>query len=85
MSYGVALRNGITLNLGGIVALFLGYGSDEDQGHLLTEGGDNLVQENGGLLLLSGFGPDQAQNSVLAENDDNLVQEDNGLLLLEFT
>jgi hypothetical protein len=52
MSYGVALRNSVALGLGGIVALFSGYGPDQGQYNLETENGDNLVQEDGGFLLL---------------------------------
>ena len=52
MSFGVALRNSIALGLGGIIALFSGYGPDQAQGNLETEDGDNLVQEDGGLILL---------------------------------
>jgi hypothetical protein len=52
MSYGVALRNGVALGLEGIVALSSSYGPNQQQGTLLTETGDNLVQEDGGLLLL---------------------------------
>jgi hypothetical protein len=52
MSYGVALRNSVALGLGGIVALFSGYGPDQGQYNLETENGDNLVQEDGGLLLV---------------------------------
>jgi len=52
MSFGVALRNSIALGLGGIIALFSGYGPDQAQGNLETEHGDNLVQEDGGLILL---------------------------------
>jgi hypothetical protein len=52
MSFGVALRNSVALGFGGIVALFSGYGPDQGQYNLETENGDNLVQEDGGLLLL---------------------------------
>jgi len=52
MSFGVALRNSVALGLGGIIALFSGYGPDQAQGNLEAENGDNLVQEDGGLLLL---------------------------------
>jgi|GEM_PF-3171151 hypothetical protein len=52
MGFGSALRNGVALGLGGIIALFSGYGPDQAQGNLETENGDNLVQEDGGLLLL---------------------------------
>jgi hypothetical protein len=38
--------------LGSIISFFSGYGPDQAQGNLETENGDNLVQEDGGLLLL---------------------------------
>jgi hypothetical protein len=52
VSFGVALRNSVALGLGGIVALFSGYGPNQAQGNLETENGDSLVQEDGGLILL---------------------------------
>ena len=53
MSWGVALRNGVAIGLAGIVTLFSGTrDSGASVGNLLTEAGDNLVQEDGGLLLL---------------------------------
>ena len=52
MSFGVALRNAVGLGLGGIISLFGGRGNEQAQGNLLCENGDNLVQEDGGLLLL---------------------------------
>jgi hypothetical protein len=52
MSFGVAFRNAVGLGLGGIISLFGGRGSEQAQGNLLTESGDNLVQEDGGLILL---------------------------------
>jgi hypothetical protein len=52
MSFGVALRNSVALGIGGIIALFSGYGPDQAQGNLETENSDNLVQEDGSLLLL---------------------------------
>ena len=48
----LAARNAIGLGLGGIVSLFGGRGSEQAQGNLLCENGDNLVQEDGGLILL---------------------------------
>jgi len=55
MSFGVALSNAIALGLGGIVSLLSGdleaiY--PPTTGNLLTEASDNLVQEDGGLILL---------------------------------
>jgi hypothetical protein len=52
MSFGVAFRNALGLGLGGIISLFGGRGSEQAQSNLLTESGDNLVQEDGGLILL---------------------------------
>jgi hypothetical protein len=50
--FGPDLRNSLAIGLGGIIALFSGRGHDQAQGDLLTESNDNLVQEDGGLILL---------------------------------
>lgn len=52
MSWGVALRNAVAIGLGGIATLFSGQHGDVSFNDLLTESNDNLVQENGGLILL---------------------------------
>jgi hypothetical protein len=53
MSFGVALRNAVGLGLGGIVSLFSGtLDSGASIGNLLTESSENLVQEDGGQILL---------------------------------
>jgi hypothetical protein len=52
MSFGVAFRNAVGLGLGGVISLFGGRGSEQAQSNLLTESGDNLVQEDGGVILL---------------------------------
>jgi hypothetical protein len=53
MSWGVALRNSVAIGLAGVVTLFSGTrDSGASVGNLLTEAGDNLVQEDGGMLLL---------------------------------
>ena len=52
MSWGVALRNGVAIGLGSVVSLLSGYADAVVQGNLLCENGDNLVQEDGGLILL---------------------------------
>ena len=53
MSYfGIPIRNGIAIGLGSIISLLSGYADATVQGNLLTEIGDNLVPENGGLILL---------------------------------
>ena len=52
MSFGVALRNAVGLGLGGVISLVAGYASDIIYGNLETEAGQNLVQENGSLILL---------------------------------
>lgn len=55
MSWGVGLRNAIAVGVGGIMSLFSGDINAEQpavNGVLLCENGDNLVQEDGGLILL---------------------------------
>jgi hypothetical protein len=53
MSFGVALRNAVGLGLGGIVTLFTGTLDRASLvNNLLCENNDNLVQEDGGLILL---------------------------------
>lgn len=48
----LAARNAIGIGLGGIISLFGGRNSEQSQSNLLTESGNNLVQEDGGLILL---------------------------------
>ena len=48
----LAARNAIAIGISGIVSLFGGRASEVAQSNLLTESGDNLVQEDGGLILL---------------------------------
>lgn len=48
----LAARNAIAVRIGGIVSLFGGRADEPAQNNLLTESGDNLVQEDGGLILL---------------------------------
>ena len=53
MSWGVALRNGVAIGLGGVITLFSGTrDSGASVSNLLTEASNNLVQEDGGLILL---------------------------------
>jgi hypothetical protein len=53
MSYfGLGLRNAVSIGLSGIVSLFGGRSGEQAQSNLLCENGDNLVQEDGGLILL---------------------------------
>jgi hypothetical protein len=52
MGFSGVPTNGMALGLGSIISLFSGNGPDQAQGNLETEIGDNLVQEDGGLLLL---------------------------------
>jgi hypothetical protein len=47
-----ATRNGIAIGLGSVISFLSGYRTTEVTGNLLTEIGDNLVQEDGGLILL---------------------------------
>ena len=50
--FGPDLRNAVAIGLGGIVSLFSGRADEQAQNNLLCENGDNLVQEDGGLILL---------------------------------
>jgi len=52
MSFGVGLRNGVALGLGSIISLFSGYNGDVALSNLETESGANLVQEDGGFILV---------------------------------
>jgi hypothetical protein len=53
MSFGIDIRNGVAIGLGSIITLFSGTrDSGASVGNLLTEASDNLVQEDGGLILL---------------------------------
>jgi len=53
MSFGVAFRNSVAIGLAGIATLFSGTrDSGSSVGNLLCENGDNLVQEDGGQILL---------------------------------
>jgi len=53
MSFGVALRNAVSIGLGGIATLFSGtIDTSLTVDNLLTESGANLVQENGDYILL---------------------------------
>lgn len=45
----LAARNAVAI---GIISLFGGRASEVAQSNLLCENGDNLVQEDGGLILL---------------------------------
>lgn len=47
-----AVRNAIGIGLGGVISFFGGRGSEQSQNNLITESADNLVQEDGGLILL---------------------------------
>lgn len=47
-----SLRNALGIGLGGVMSVFSGYAPDQAQYNLETELGDNLVQEDGGLILL---------------------------------
>lgn len=48
----LAARNAVAIGLGGIVSLFGGRSDEQSQSNLLTESDDNLVQEDGGLIIL---------------------------------
>ena len=50
--FGPDLRNAVAIGLGGIISLFSGRADEQAQSNLLTELGENLVQEDNGLILL---------------------------------
>ena len=52
MSWGVGLRAAVAVGIGGIASFFSGYGRDQEFGNLITESGANLVQENGGFIIV---------------------------------
>jgi hypothetical protein len=52
MSFGIAVRNGIAIGLGSVISFLSGYADATVHSNLLTEDSDNLVQEDGGLILL---------------------------------
>ena len=53
MSFGIDIRNGVAVGLGGIITLFSGTrDSGASVSNLLTEASNNLVQEDNGLILL---------------------------------
>lgn len=52
MSWGVGFRNAVAIGLGGIASLFSGYGRDTALNNLATETLDNIIQEDGGYILV---------------------------------
>ena len=52
MSWGVGLRTGVAVGLGSLASFFSGYGRDQEFGSLATEASANLVQEDGGFIIV---------------------------------
>lgn len=52
MSWGGSVRNGIAVGVGSLISFVAGYARDVITGNLETEDGANLVQEDGGFILL---------------------------------
>jgi hypothetical protein len=50
--FGIPIRNGVSIGLGSIVSLLSGYATATVQNNILSESSNNLVQEDGGLILL---------------------------------
>ena len=50
--FGIPIRNGVAIGLGSVILLLSGYADATVQSNLLAEIGDNLAQEDGGLILL---------------------------------
>jgi hypothetical protein len=52
MSFGINGRVGLALGLGNLLSYFSGYGRDQEFINLATENNNNLVQEDGGFILV---------------------------------
>ena len=52
MSWGIGDRVGIAIGLGSIATFFSGYGRNQEFSNLITENNDNLVQEDGGFIIV---------------------------------
>jgi hypothetical protein len=52
MSWGVGLRVGVAIGIGSLATFFSGYGRDQEFDNLITESGDNLIQEDGSFILV---------------------------------
>ena len=52
MSFGINGRVGLALGLSNLLSYFSGYGRDRAVSNLTTENNDNLVQEDGGFILV---------------------------------
>jgi len=50
--FGMSTRNGVAIGLGSVISFLSGYAKATVQSNLLTEISNNLVQEDGGLILL---------------------------------
>jgi hypothetical protein len=50
--FGIPIRNGVSIGLGSVISFLSGYADATVQNNLITEIGNNLVQEDGGLILL---------------------------------
>jgi len=49
--FGIPIRNGVSIGLGSIISFLSGYADATVQNNLITENSDNLVQEDGSLIL----------------------------------
>lgn len=52
MSWNGSVRNGVAVGLGSLISFVAGYARDVITGNLETESGGNLLQEDGGFILL---------------------------------
>jgi hypothetical protein len=75
-----SIRNGVSIGLGSIISFLSGYSNVVFvQNNLLTEIGNNLVQENGDLIYVDAT---FVQYNLLTEIGNNLVQENGDLIFM---
>jgi hypothetical protein len=52
MSWGIGVRNGVAVGIGSLISFVAGYARDVITDNLETEDGLNLVQEDGGFIIV---------------------------------
>ena len=75
-----SILNGVSIGIGSIISFLSGYSNVVFvQNNLLTEIGNNLVQENGDLIYVDAT---FVQYNLLTEIGNNLVQENGDLIFM---